>query len=338
MKKEARRELKRFGYLKGLSGDKIAYAAQAAQGVLFIDKRSIICSADILQENSGSTTERLHVAFDETNLKKCKKFFGLAKDARDCATLKVHVHFRLKYVYFRNLTWAVDNIDVKIIEKIMPDEESLAPIEGSVLQHAEYLHKCSPDQSKALQAIASCPSSGPPILVTGPFGTGKTYILALSANYLFESYKRQGRPARVLVCTQQRVSADSFLDCYRNLMASERIAEVCVIRDYGYVQKELRQYHKTCEEFYGVLSRNSYRDRTSYLIITTCLTAPKLEEFLQPGFFTHIMIDEGAQMREPEAISPLLLASEKTQIVIAGDHQQVCVCVLIAKRLLCKRF
>ncbi len=42
-----------------------------------------------------------------------------------------------------------------------------------------------------------------------------------------------------------------------------------------------------------------------------------------PGFFTHILLDEGAQAREPEAVAPLSLATKDTKIVIAGDPQQV---------------
>ena len=60
------------------------------------------------------------------------------------------------------------------------------------------------------------------------------------------------------------------------------------------------------------------------VIATTFLTALSLRNLFRPGFFTHILIDEGAQTREPEAIAPLSLASSGTKIVIAGDSCQVC--------------
>jgi len=52
------------------------------------------------------------------------------------------------------------------------------------------------------------------------------------------------------------------------------------------------------------------------------LTAPQLIKMkVRP--FTHILIDEGAQTREPEAVAPLGLADDNAKIVIAGDHLQV---------------
>ena len=59
------------------------------------------------------------------------------------------------------------------------------------------------------------------------------------------------------------------------------------------------------------------------LSLQTFLTAPQLIN-LKAKCFTHILIDEGAQTREPEAIAPLGLADDNTKIVIAGDHMQVC--------------
>ena len=48
-------------------------------------------------------------------------------------------------------------------------------------------------------------------------------------------------------------------------------------------------------------------------------------EWKRRGFYTDILIDEGAQTREPETVGPLSLAGRFTRIVIAGDHRQVCI-------------
>ena len=75
----------------------------------------------------------------------------------------------------------------------------------------------------------------------------------------------------------------------------------------------------------------------SRLIVTTFLTALHLLGKVKP--FTHILIDEGAQCREPEAIAPLCLADENSKIVVTGDRLQVnvihynCKCVIIKKHL-----
>ena len=65
------------------------------------------------------------------------------------------------------------------------------------------------------------------------------------------------------------------------------------------------------------------RDRN--VIITTLSSARMLWKFYQDGKlrFTHILIDEAAQALEPECLTPLAMADEKTRIVLAGDHMQV---------------
>ena len=69
------------------------------------------------------------------------------------------------------------------------------------------------------------------------------------------------------------------------------------------------------------------------VIITTFLTALTIKDKLIKEkaslHFSHIIIDEGAQSREPEALGALVLAEPNTHIVIAGDHRQVSVYALI---------
>ena len=59
------------------------------------------------------------------------------------------------------------------------------------------------------------------------------------------------------------------------------------------------------------------------LVITTLSTAPSLLHKTPVNFFTDILIDEGAQTREPETVGALCFAGEHTRIIIAGDHCQV---------------
>ena len=48
-----------------------------------------------------------------------------------------------------------------------------------------------------------------------------------------------------------------------------------------------------------------------------------MSEVVPKDYFTHILIAEGAQTREPETIAPLIMANKDTRIIIAGDSQQV---------------
>lgn len=92
-----------------------------------------------------------------------------------------------------------------------------------------------------------------------------------------------------------------------------------VIREYALdkVDRKYQAHYLSSKDF-----QRTYKNENNIVIITTCLTTPHLH-FLKPGYFTHILIDEGSQMREPEAVAPLQLAGKNTKIVIAGDENQV---------------
>ena len=62
------------------------------------------------------------------------------------------------------------------------------------------------------------------------------------------------------------------------------------------------------------------------VVVTTFLTATNLKQkeiYGQQLEFSHILIDEGGQAREPESIGALAVVKEETKIVIVGDHMQV---------------
>lgn len=56
-------------------------------------------------------------------------------------------------------------------------------------------------------------------------------------------------------------------------------------------------------------------------MVTTTSQARELR--VPAGFFSHILVDEAAQMLECEALTPLRYASPSTRVVLAGDHMQV---------------
>ena len=99
--------------------------------------------------------------------------------------------------------------------------------------------------------------------------------------------------------------------------------EVYQIRGpYGARNPKLEPWYRSVSEFRSYIERSSYRNRSKFLIITTCMTALQLAKIVPRGFFTHILLDEGAQMREPEAIAALSMAGRNTKIVVAGDQNQ----------------
>ena len=312
---------KRFGYLLGLDGDQIAYATQASEGAVIVHE-GVEIKAEILTENFHHTDERLYLAFNLDNLKKLEIHFSITRDRYEG---EVNVEFELKHFYFNNLHRSLELLSPKIISRLIPERDDFEEIDllscniPDSFRSGLNLGSCSPDQLHALETVISCPSDAPPILITGPFGTGKTQILATAVHYFVLDSKRTRHRVQVLVCTQQQVSADTFLKCYFKILAPQE-RDVQIIRlttEYSRRDPELSELnvYKTVKEF--------KRRSGNSLIITTCQTCLHLAKTLQRGSFTHILLDEGAQMREPEGIAPLCMADEHTRIVIAGDQHQV---------------
>ena len=326
---------KRVGYIT-MDSDRVGYAVQATArfGSVSLPYRGGIISADILPENYSHHSDRLYIAFDAMNsiaLGSIACPFPVT--ANDCSFCAV-VDFVLKHIYFRNLSDSVRKLSPRVIAKIVPKHDSFTVDSSSASFDilASFKNCCSEDQFKALEVIASCPSSGPPVVIAGPFGTGKSYVLAVAARYFFCESKKRMSTARILVCTQQRVSADSFASVYMKMSMGKGDEKVCIIQSSGrhnlFLEKE--KLYWTLDDFRSFMDRSSNSAQKDMIVITTCLTARSLARFIPTGYFTHIFIDEGAQMREPEAVAPLSMADPHyTKIVIAGDEKQVCYVVII---------
>ena len=319
----------RFGYLLGLNGDQIAYATQASEGAFIIHEGEEV-EVDILRENHSHIEERLYIAMNKSSLGKLEKLETLSVSRGFYSSpMKVKVEFELKHFYFNSLHDAIKLLPSEIIARIMPEAQGFKTISHSQSPDMQqYKNYCSRDQLNALKAIATCFSDGPPILIAGAFGTGKTHILAVAAHYLFQESQKSKQPVRVLVCTQMRVSADTFLECYLLklidlLRLQQELGRVYLIRAaHAKRNPKLENYYRTVSWFKTHMERSSYKEH-NYLIVAPCMTALQLAKIIPCGFLTHILLDEGAQTREPEAVAPLCMADRNTKIVIAGDQNQV---------------
>ncbi|XP_067856669.1 3'-5' exoribonuclease HELZ2 [Heptranchias perlo] len=163
----------------------------------------------------------------------------------------------------------------------------------------------------------------PPLLIYGPFGTGKTFTLATAA---MEIVKKPG--TRLLLCTHTNSAADLYVKDYFHDHVSSGHPEGRPLR-IKYVKQNLNRTDPITKQ-YCLISNNSFvtPDRSTleahHIVITTCMEAKLFSELKLPrDFFTHILIDEAAQMLECDALIPLAIAGNKTRIVLAGDHMQV---------------
>lgn len=293
---------KLYAYVDGISVDNLSHINQACETITITNHKGVQFTADAYRQRQ---TKRLVAAFIDD----CYHSFNEGP-------MRLEVKFNLKKSYFKDLLNSVQALNSSIISRIMPNQESFGGNTSAFVDINGFLPYFSDEQAHALRIIAASTSTDPPLLLTGAFGTGKSRLLALSAQY----FQTKLSMIRILVCTQQRVSADKFLEYYLDTSVEAYSGKVLVIRDYGYshLPPEHERYYKHSKDF-----REEYKKYSNILVITTCLTAPHLS-YLGPYYFTHIIIDECSQMREPEAVAPLYLAGNNTKLIFAGDPNQVC--------------
>ncbi|XP_048354826.1 helicase with zinc finger domain 2 isoform X2 [Sphaerodactylus townsendi] len=234
--------------------------------------------------------------------------------------VRVEVQFRIDQLQFRQWHNAADQLlDARLV---LPDVAACSiprPPEQVQLQRANR------KQSQALSFItgqASGVRQVPPLLIYGPFGTGKTFTLAMATLEIIKQPQ-----ARVLICTHTNSAADIYTREYFHDYVASGHPGATPLR-IKYVDRSI----KTTDPItlrYCCLSANqdSFRLPTReeldrhQIIITTAMLSPELG--VSAGYFSHILIDEAAQMLECEALVPLSLATLQTRIVLAGDHMQM---------------
>ena len=325
--KEGEERAVRYGHLSAddLDGDMIAYAEQSSEG-----KLHIICyngkeipATMIRPYHWKKKQDLIYLWISATDVS------ALGKSSKNQFEIPiVEVEFVLKYSYFDRLHKALDLLSTCTIQRLIPTSKNqfCSARESPSLQlkprFREFL-TLDYAQREALEAIV-CAKPGAPVIVAGSFGTGKTQLLAQAAYQILEVKRTETTRPRVLVCAHHQASADAFLVKYFAPMIEKgwRVRMIRIIvrfRDKNNFDARYQKYCKVAREVSGSL--HSYD-----LVVTTfanCLHLKSILKESSTGFFTHILVDEGAQTREPETIAPLFLSGPNTVIAIAGDHKQV---------------
>ena len=312
-----------------MNADQIAYSTQASEAV-FIIKQGEELKSDIMKENFNHTDENLYIGFKGANqLERLFSDLPMSGKTYD----HVRIEFEVKHMYFNTLIKSVNIISPLVIQRLLPYAKDFLPKSTDFFRYEHHMHalvsQLDPDdQLSALKAITLCPAQSPPILINGSFGSGKTRVLAIATYYFMEMAKE---PTRILICAYQQHSVDSFVDSYfgdmiKNRNFSKRVHLIRLTSDrysgHGH-GKEHSEFYINFNQFCGEKFHNISHGNENVIIATTFSTALRLQELFESGFFTHILLDEGAQTREAENIAPLTLASSGTKIVIAGDSCQV---------------
>nr|CAD7397005.1 unnamed protein product [Timema cristinae] len=183
-------------------------------------------------------------------------------------------------------------------------------------------------QKEAVVAITTPVNcSLPPILIIGPFGTGKTYTLAQAIKQLLLQ-----PDTRVLVCTHSNSAADLYIKDYLHPYVEAGHSEARPLRIYYHKRwvatvNHLVQKYCLVDLIGGVKTFRvpTLEDVLKHRVIVVTLSISMYLSTLglPKGHFSHILLDEAAQAMECEAIMPLALANEDTRIVLAGDHMQL---------------
>lgn len=192
----------------------------------------------------------------------------------------------------------------------------------------EMTSKLNAKQKEAIVAITTpLTFKLPPILIIGPYGTGKTFTLGQSIKLLLKQ-----NHSKILVCTHSNSAADLYIKEYLDPFITESADPIRLIRVY-YEHRWVQTVHETVQKYCLI----SETDTTRYfrrptkdeitncdIVVATLSTSRYLNELqLACGHFTHILMDEAAQALECEALMPLSLCSPNSRIVLAGDHMQL---------------
>ena len=310
-----------------MSTDQIAYATQASEAAFVVSyaqngsKEEI--KLEILKDNYEHSDSNMYVVF---HINEAEKLFRIISPLKS-GKYDVSVEFEVKHFYFNSLVKAVNKITPMIIKRILPNRKSFLPLDivhgkqvSPLLKELSHLVRVDDeDQYKTLETILSCKRKSPPIIVSGAFGTGKTQVLAIATYCLIRHGQKSLEPVRVLICAHHQASADHFIEKYFGPMFKTNAVKLIRLtsKSYSVRNSKFHQYYMNIDNYV-------YHNDPHLVIVTTFLTAPSLQrKFHGNTIFTHILMDEGSQSREPEAIAPLSLAGSETKLVIAGDSCQV---------------
>ena len=322
---EENEQIVRYGHLSAdhLDGDKIAYAEQSSEGYLYIHCNGRTIPAIMIKPHSWYKKQELIYLCISISAVSALGKIPIPKHQFEIKVAQVT--FVLKYSYFDRLHKALDLLPSLTVQRLIPTSRnhfcSTKEPPSLSLQHRfkEFL-TLDFAQREALEAIVFA-EPGAPVIVAGSFGTGKTQLLAQAAYQILRVKRADTQRPRVLVCAHHQASADAFLVKYFGPMIKEgwKVRMIRMIVSTRHKEEIEECYQKYCKKAHAV-------SRRLELVVTTfanCLHLKSILKDSSAGFFTHILVDEGAQTREPETIAPLFLSGPNTVIAIAGDHKQV---------------
>ncbi|KAJ7999581.1 hypothetical protein DPEC_G00195900 [Dallia pectoralis] len=277
------------------------------------DENTKVYEAIILRDATSENTMHLQLS------KRCCSDLQL----QESETREIEVQFQLNRLMFCEMHKAIDLLPNT--ERVLPDFRNCTIPVNNIL-----IPTINAKQQRAINFIvgeSDWRKSVAPLLIYGPFGTGKTFTLFTAARELI-----QQSDTRILICTHTNSSADLYVKHHfhpyiisgHHKMKLLRIKENKQGVPVNATDEITRQYCLLSEDGQFFLPPDKTAlDGHRVVIATTAMARQFYGLKLPVGYFTHILIDEASQMLECEALMPLGLAGPFTQVVLAGDHMQM---------------
>ncbi|XP_061584138.1 helicase with zinc finger domain 2-like [Cololabis saira] len=274
---------------------------------------SKVYEARIMPHHTSNNQMFLHLS------KQCCHDLGL-KHNESCP---MEVQFQLERHSFCTMHKAVDLLPDTIL--VLPDLGAC----GVPLTNAKY-EGLNTKQQSALEFImgnVAGKKTVAPLLIYGPFGTGKTLTLATAARELCKNVHN-----KVLICTHTNSSADLYVRVHFHQFINGKNNGLKPIRIKANKQGSALNATDEITLKYCLLSKDrcafqlptkAVLERYNVVITTTTMAKCFHDLKLAEGYFTHILVDEASQMLECEALLALGLAGPNTRVVLAGDHMQM---------------
>ncbi|XP_051984818.1 helicase with zinc finger domain 2 [Xyrauchen texanus] len=287
-------------------------AAKGNTGVS-VENRNRVYEALVLRQ----ATDKGHISLELSV--PCVSELQLKKESR----CEMEVQFQLDRMWFGQMHQAIDLLPD--LHYVLPDLSNCC-VPVNITKQSNLNNK----QQIALNFIlGKCAGSkrAAPLLIYGPFGTGKTLCLATAAQKLASQSQ-----TRVLICTYTNSSADLYVRVHFHPYITNGHPDLKLLRIKAnkggasiMATDDITLKYCLCshdgQSF--ILPARSHLESNHIIITTTSMARHFCELKLPADFFSHILIDEASQMLESEALMALGLADKHTRVVLAGDHMQM---------------
>ncbi|XP_037620548.1 helicase with zinc finger domain 2-like [Sebastes umbrosus] len=291
-------------------------------------KRSIQSGLIAPLSSSGRNSKVYEAIILQDETSENKMYLQLSKKCCSDLTLKSNESYQMEVQFqlYRHSFCAMH----KTID-LLPDTKKVLPDLKNCVVPVSNIHyeKLNTKQQSAIDFISghsNVQKEVAPLLIYGPFGTGKTFTLATAARELCKQPHN-----KVLICTHTNSSADlyvrdhfhPFIDKKNDGMTPIRIKANNKSALFATDAITLKYCLLSEDGQYFLPPTKAALDGNKIVITTTTMTKRFHDLKLPEGYFTHILIDEASQMLECEALMALALAGPNTRVVLAGDHMQM---------------